>query len=70
MKNIIFTVCSLLFLLGGIYLYDKIENKIPDTNWLIVGTKILIALFALIIYIIIVKFFANIFNITWKYPFL
>lgn len=70
MKNIIFTVCALLFLLGGIYLFDIIESKIPDANWLIVGAKILIALVALILYAIILKFFANIFNITWNYPIL
>ena len=70
MRNIIFAVCSLLFLAGGIYLYSIIENKISDANWLIVGTKILIALIALVMYIVIVNFFANIFNITWEYPFL
>lgn len=70
MKNIIFTICSLLFLLGGVYLYYVIENKIPDANWLIVLAKILVALFALIIYIIISMFFADIFNITWEYSFL
>lgn len=70
LKNIIFTVFSLLLLLGGIYVYDIIENKIPDDNWLIILMKILIALIALVIYIIIVKFLANVFNISWKYPFL
>jgi hypothetical protein len=69
-KNIIFAICSLLILFAGVYLYEKIEDKIPDTNWLIVGIKIIIALLAFVIYIIIVKFFANIFNITWEYPFL
>lgn len=70
MKNIIFTICALLFLLGGIYLFDIIEGKIADANWIIVGAKILIALIALILYAIILKFFANIFNVTWEYPLL
>lgn len=69
LKLIIFAVCSLLFLLAGIYLYGIIENKIPDSSWIIIVVKILVALIALVIYIIIVKFFANIFNITWTYPF-
>ena len=51
-------------------MYGIIEDKIPDANRLIVIIKILIALLFLIIYIIIVRWFANIFNITWSYPFL
>lgn len=70
MKNIIFSICSFLFLFGGIWLYNKIENKIPDANWLIVVTKILIAILCLIIYAIIFRWFAGIFNITWEYPFI
>ena len=70
MKNILFAVCSLLFLLCGIWLYNKIENMIADANWLIVVIKILIAILSLIVYIIILMWFANTFNISWEYPFL
>lgn len=68
MKNIVFAICSLLFFIGGIWLYNKLENKIPDSSWLIVVIKILAALLALIIYIMIIKMFADIFNVTWSYP--
>lgn len=68
MKSIIFAVCSLLFFLVGVWLFEFIEKYIPDNKWYIVVIKILIALLALIIYIAIDCWFANIFNITWHYP--
>lgn len=68
MKSIIFTICSLLFLIAGIWLFGFINKYIPDSKWFIVVIKILTALLALIIYILIVCWFANVFNITWHYP--
>ena len=68
MKSIIFTIFALVFFSGGVWLFESIEERIPDDNWIIVVLKILAALIGLVIYIAIFRKLANVFSITWHYP--
>lgn len=68
MKSIIFTIFALVFFSGGVWLFESIEGRIPDDNWIIVVCKILVALIGLVIYIAIFRGLAGVFGITWHYP--
>lgn len=68
MKSIIFVISALIFFSGGVWLFESVEERIPDKNWVIVVCKILVALIGLVIYIAIFRKLAGVFGLTWHYP--
>lgn len=66
MKNTLFTISALLLLVGGSLLFEHIQEKIKDTTWLIVVSKIVIAIALVAIYTLIIKWAAGLCHIEWK----
>jgi CDP-diacylglycerol pyrophosphatase len=64
--NIIFTVLALIVLVGGSLLFEHCQKKIKDTTWLIVVSKIVIAIILIVIYGLILKWVAGLCHIEWK----
>lgn len=66
MKNTLFTISALLFLVGGSLLFEHFQEKIKDTTWLIVVSKIVIAIALVAIYTLIIKWAAGLSHIEWQ----
>ena len=66
MKNTLFTISALLLLVGGSLLFEHFQENIKDTTWLIVVSKIVIAIALVAIYTLIIKWAAGLCHIEWK----
>lgn len=66
MKNIIFTISALIVLVVGSLLFEHFQEKIKDSTWLIVASKIAIAIILLVVYGLILKWVAGLYHIEWK----
>ncbi len=65
-KNLIFTLSSLIILVFGSILFEYFQEKINDTTWLIVISKIVLAFILISIFVSILKYFAGLYSIEWK----
>lgn len=65
-KNIIFTISALIVLISGSLLFEHFQEKIKDSSWLIVVSKIAVAIILLVVYGIILKWVSGLCHIEWK----
>jgi len=65
-KNIIFTISALIVLVGGSLLFEHFQEKVKDSSWLIVASKITIAIILILIYGLILKWASGLCHIEWK----
>ena len=66
MKNIIFMISALIVLISGSLLFEYFQEKIKDNTWLIVASKIAIAIILLVVYGLILKWVSGLCHIEWK----
>lgn len=66
MKNIIFTISALIVLIIGSLLFEYYQEKIKDSTWLIVVSKIVVAIILLVVYGLLLKWVSGLCHIEWK----
>ena len=65
-KDIIFRISALIILGGGAFLFDYFQEKIDDSTWIIVISKIAIAIALLVVYGLILTWVAGLCHIEWQ----